>query len=176
MFNRRALQIAVAGALATGTLLTGSAGSAFAAPPPPQSANVRVQGVIRTIDDDGSSRPSATKSFGFTTTLRSGDPVKVVTIPSACAGGEVRAELDIAMNYFQGTNTVTVGSGTNTRDAVRLFEGASSSTTDLDGVGPVPRTDISLLNSSFTRKISVGNLEEGGADGVSVEMTISRVP
>ena len=175
--KRRMLQILTAGALATGALVAGPTGQAFA--DGPNFVQVRLSGTIVNSDDDGlNNRPTTTTRFTRTVTLLTSPAAsrtKVVKIAGACAGGEVRSELQVTLTYNPTSNKVVVNGAVPLGNGLRLFEGTSCDTTDLDGTSGFAPTTFTQPNSSTTLQLVAQTGEAFSIDAAVADLKIERL-
>jgi len=168
-----ARRIATAGILTAataGALLAGPAGQALAAPTP-EVALVRVFGSITTVDDDFDFDPLTTIEFSRLISVDSHNPYSEVMVESGCAGGEVRAELNIGV--VRRPNSVDVQPAIG-HLGVEMFEGASCFSDDFDG-GKNFGTVIFQNPGKTTRTFTATDTEEGSTGRATVKMTVVRV-
>lgn len=142
----------------------------------PDIAVLRVTGNATLVDDDFDFDPVA---FGpinevFAVDSRGFDRSFEIKVPT-CAGGEVRATVNLTFTYFSQRNVVFVR-GTNlsfSSAALRMFEGASCSSNDLDGTATFTPFELTPgASGSFT--LSTGNQDEGGNDRATVSLKVAR--
>jgi hypothetical protein len=167
--------LALAGSTAaTGALLLAPAASAApsaGAATLTGAEQLQISGSFTTRDDDGSSRPTARSDFSRTVFLSASHRSETVLFNSACAGDEVRGELALQLILLSDGRVYV-------QDApgglgLKLFEGVSCGTTDLDGQVNIDDM-VSFAGSTDTRSTSVGNQDEGGADLVSTSFRVAH--
>jgi hypothetical protein len=157
-------------------LLAGPAGSAAASS---GIAMVQVSGTITLVDDDYDFDPTISRTITpkvFAVDYTGSE--YVITLPG-CAGGEVRAELHLQMDFNGGPQDVSVapsrtGLPLGQVGALRMFEGDSCSSGDLDGLANFNTFHLSG-NTSRSITLSTGNQDEGGNDRATMRLTITRI-
>lgn len=179
---RRILTAAVFTLATAGVLLAGTTSQALAATPPPV-ALVQVTGTMTLVDDDYDFNPTKTVPINQVFAVVPGGEQDVEIRPSgACAGGEVRATVNLKLGYspnfknIVGVHSTFVEFGGTSPAALRMFEGASCSSNDLDGIADIPGGGFYLVPSAFgSFTMSTGNTDEGGGDRATVKLTVTRI-
>ena len=165
MLTATGLAAAAAGGLVLGV-------SAHAAAEVPASASIRVDGRFDLVDDDWDYDPTAYEYVSKPVVIAKGTSQTVIIKSRVCAGAEVRGELRLFVAYYTNGNLFVSGDGSD--DGVRLYEGTSCSTTDLDGISSIYGPGTLAVGQRSPQRASAGNVDEGGNDRASVELTITR--
>lgn len=181
---RRILTAAVLTLATAGALAAGTTSQALAATPP-AVALVQVTGTMTLVDDDYDYDPTKTVPINQVFTLTPGGEKDVVIRPSgACAGGEVRATVNLKLGYRQYSNEVSVNStyvqfngyGGYSPAALQMFEGASCSSNDLDGIADIPGGGFNLVPTAYANfTMSTWNTAEGSGDRATVNLKVTRI-
>ncbi|MFF3062197.1 hypothetical protein [Streptomyces sp. NPDC057909] len=129
---------------------------------------VTVSGSYWVVDDDSTvfsnSYSYASSKFTKTYYVGKSSGSAYEDVWSACAGGEV--------NGTSGTSVMRGDNGVYVDFALRLHEGDSCYSSDVDGRTQPPAYFLSD-GQTQTRRIQVGNTSEGGKDAVTLDVTIS---
>jgi len=157
-------------AAASGTMLLGSAAPAVA--DVPATATVRIDGRFDLVDDDWDYDPTAYEYFSKSVTIAQGTQQTVIIKSRVCAGNEVRGELRLSVSYYASGNLYVDGIGSD--DGIRLYEGTSCSTTDLDGISTIYGPGKLAVGQAGHEHAWVGNVDEGGDDRATVDFTATR--
>ena len=153
---------------ALGTLLL--AGAAIAIPVQPASAHngnhtVTVSGVMIITDDENWPQSDQHKTVTFNGNVVVGPNLGTASYTATgCAGGEVRVEVQVTVSHDPVSQSVWVD------PLIRMFEGTSCSSNDLDGTVDVPGGWIA---TSGQGTYTVRNTAEGG-DSASVQLTVAN--
>lgn len=133
--------------------------------PAPQSRLVSVSGSMAITDDETfGSNEHNTVSYSNTVTV-SANQASQLLIAEGCAGDEVRVRVELTASL------APVGGAILVNGTVKLFEGTSCTTSDLDGSQTVNFTVNA--GQTVTQNIHVQNDDEGG-DFVDVVLTVSN--
>lgn len=155
---------------ASGSLLLGTATSAAA--DVPATASIRIDGRFDLVDDDWDYDPTEYEYFSKSLSIAKGTTQTVIIKSRVCAGGEVRGELRLSVSYYASGNLYVDGIGSE--EGIRLYEGTSCSTTDLDGFHHIYGPGKLAVGQAGYQDASVGNVDEGGDDLAEVEFTATR--
>lgn len=166
---KRALALGALATAATGSLLVGTAGPAAA--DTPATTTIRIDGRFDLVDDDWDYDPTEYEYFSKTVTIAKDTTQTVIIKSRVCAGGEVRAELRLSASYYSNGHLFVDGS----YDGLRLYEGTSCSTTDLDGISHIYGPGQLSLNKSAHSYTYAGNYDEGGDDRATVQFDTTRI-